>query len=589
MLTLLQTLRDYDPTMLTIVANRWDADITAEDFKEATQQLADYMLDPAHAAHEWSRLTEQERGAIQMLLAASQHKMPAVQFERLYGEIRQMGEEKRQREKPHLEPTGFAETLFYRGLISRWFDKGKVGAQVFVYVPADLAQVLPIHHTGFDLTQEIDDDFPEDDDAGEFPAEAMLDELAIAEPPAKWDANAFLVDDMTTLLAYIQAQKMKLDKGGFAQKDAKILFQNFIGLPSPTRLSLLLSLALDLEIIETDGVEIAPVPNRAKQWLEAPRIQQMQSLVEAWDESFRFNELWFVPSLVPDETGWDNDPTLLRTTLHAFFAMLPAKEWVDLHLFIDAIKQAEPDFQRPGGDYDSWYIRSADSGEYLNGFENWDTIEGSTIQLTLIGPMYWLGLINLGKPDTSAKIMNAHAFQMTAFGRAWAHVAPWPQVPPRKEKIMASESGKMSASRHVSRYDRFQLARFAEWVSAEGETYTYRMTSNSLKGAYKQGIEPRHVEAFLRRTMGDLPSAILKILGNQTQSNAPSRESDAISISQMIVLETATSAQLQELWNDPSLRRFLGKRLSETAVAVREDKVDELLVLLDQLGIFVET
>ena len=585
MLNLLQTLRDYDRTMLTIIANRWDVDITAEDFSEATQQLAEAMLDPTLAEHEWSRLSEQERGAIQMLLAAPQHKMPAVQFERLYGEIRQMGEEKRQREKPYLEPTGFAETLFYRGLISRWFDAGKVGAQVFVYVPLDLAQVLPIHQTGFDLTADIDDDFP-DDDGEEFPAEAMLDDLAIAEPSAKWEANAFLVDDMTTLLAYLQANKITLEKGNFAEKDARTLFQNFIGLPSPTRLSMMLYLAIDLELIEVNGRDITPIPSRAKVWLEASRIQQMQSLVQAWDESFRFNELWYVPSLVPDEAGWENDPTLLRATLHAFFAMLPPKEWIDLHQFIDAIKATEPDFQRPAGNYDSWYIKSAETGEYLNGFENWDTIEGATIQLALIGPMFWLGLINLGKPDANAKIINAHAFQMTAFGRAWAHISPWPKVPPRNEKISASTSGEITASRHVSRYDRFQLARFADWVAAEGESYTYRITANSLKGAYKQNIEPRHVDAFLRRILGELPPAIAKILGNQAP--VPTRQSETLSIAQMIVLEAASPSQLNELWNDPALRRFFGKRLGETAVAVREDKVDELLAVLDQLGIFVE-
>ncbi len=586
MLNLLQTLRDYDRHMLTIIANRWDVDLTAEDFREAAKELAEAMLDPALAEHEWSRLSEQERGAMQMLLAALEHKMPAVQFERLYGEIRQMGEERRQREKPYLEPTGFAETIFYRGLISRGFDEAKTGAQVFVYVPLDLAKVLPIHQTGFDLTEDIDDDFPDDDDAGGFLGEATLTDLAIEAPPAKWDANAFLVDDMTTLLAYLQVNKVTLKKGNFAEQDARTLFENFIGLPSPTRLSMMLNLALDLELVESDGAEIVPIPSRAKIWLEAPRIQQMQSLVEAWDNSFRFNELWYVPSLVPDETGWENDPTLLRETLHTFFEMLPAKEWVDLHQFIGAIKSAEPDFQRPGGDYDSWYIRSSDSGEYLNGFENWDTIEGATIQLTLIGPMYWLGLINLGKPDVSAKIINAHAFQMTAFGRAWAQIAPWPKVPPRKENMLAENNGEISASRHVSRYDRFQLARFAEWVTAEGETYTYRLTTNSLKGAYRQGIEPRHVDAFLRRILGELPPQILNVLGNQAP--AATRQSETLSIGHMIVLETNSPRQLDDLWNDPALRRFFGRRLGDMAVAVREDKVDELLAILDQLGIFVD-
>src|SRR5579859_5992190 len=39
-----------------------------------------------------------------------------------------------------------------------------------------------------------------------------------------------------------------------------------------------------------------------------------------------------------------------------------------------AVKEEEPDFQRPAGNYDSWYIRDAQSGEYLRGFESWDRV-----------------------------------------------------------------------------------------------------------------------------------------------------------------------------------------------------------------------
>ena len=70
--------------------------------------------------------------------------------------------------------------------------------------------------------------------------------------------------------------------------------------------------------------------------------------------------------------------------------MVPAGEWVSVADFIDAVKATDPDFQRPGGDYESWYIRDAGSGAYLTGFESWDRVEGELLRALLTGPARWL-------------------------------------------------------------------------------------------------------------------------------------------------------------------------------------------------------
>src|SRR5512145_2443069 len=111
---LLPTLLDHDPGLLAIIAHRWDVDLESLDKETAAETLAGTMLDPDHAAVEWSRLNDKERGTIQTLLAAPTHKMAEAQFSRLFGEIRQMGPGRRDREKPHLNPANVAEILFYR-------------------------------------------------------------------------------------------------------------------------------------------------------------------------------------------------------------------------------------------------------------------------------------------------------------------------------------------------------------------------------------------------------------------------------------------------------------------------------------------
>ena len=87
---LLPTLLDYDPGMLAIIARRWDVDLETLDKHEAAETLAAAMLDPQRCAAEWARLTDQERGALQTLLGASDYAMPQAQFSRFFGEMRQM-------------------------------------------------------------------------------------------------------------------------------------------------------------------------------------------------------------------------------------------------------------------------------------------------------------------------------------------------------------------------------------------------------------------------------------------------------------------------------------------------------------------
>ena len=56
-----------------------------------------------------------------------------------------------------------------------------------------------------------------------------------------------------------------------------------------------------------------------------------------------------------------------------------------------AVHQQQPDFQRPAGDYDSWFLRDQQSGEFLRGFEHWDEVDGALLRYLICGPLHWLG------------------------------------------------------------------------------------------------------------------------------------------------------------------------------------------------------
>src|SRR5215813_10735809 len=181
---LTQTLLDYDPELIRVIANRWDVDIDAKDPRRPAEQLGKAMLQTERAADAWARLTDDQRGAMQALIGAG-GKMPTAVFTRLYGEVRPMGPGRLEREKPYLSPQSITEALYYRGLIATGFSEGVKGtSQSFTYIPTNLIPLLPARQTGYNLTAE-----PEAVDSLPQPDNVRL-------------ADTSLVDDITTLLAY---------------------------------------------------------------------------------------------------------------------------------------------------------------------------------------------------------------------------------------------------------------------------------------------------------------------------------------------------------------------------------------------------
>lgn len=559
---LLPTLLDHDPGLLAIIAGRWDVDLESLDHREAAETLAAAMLNPDRAAAEWMRLTDAERGALQTLLGAPDHKMAEAQFSRIFGEIRQMGPARREREKPHLNPANVTETLFFRGLIARASDESKTGMQSFVYVPADLAAVLPSHETGFDLSDR------EDDSAG-WRGESSL------QPETVAPATTTIVDDMTTLLAYLQIAQAPSDKDALYRQIDEALSPYWLSQPAPGWQALLISLAGSMGLASVENGMFKPVPARARQWLEDSRPRQVRALAEAWRNCTLYNDLWHTPGLTPEDTGWRNDPLLARQTVLTYLEMVPPHDWWPIADLIALVKAEEPDFQRPAGDYDSWYIRDAATGDYLRGFESWDRVDGMVLWFILAGPMHWLGLVDLGNDGTLCRL--------TVYGRALCGETDWPDPPAEHVHAAIRADGVILAPRTLSRYERFQLARITEW-GAPGDPYEYRLSAASLRRASEQGIKTDAIAAFLRRVSGDaLPDALAQSLAHWQQAGS----ADAW-LTQAVILRTSTEEAMTAILETPELRRYLGAVLGPTAVIVRTGQENDLTDALRQHGILVD-
>lgn len=557
-------LQAYDIAFLKIIANRWDVDLESKETPQAARQLAQAMLDPARAEHEWGRLTERERGALQVLLGSPQHKMPLAHYNRMYTEIREVGPDALTRDKPHLNPNGVGEILYYRGFLGIDFAEGNAGLQKFVFVPTDLAAILPTHQTGYDLSAEDELDAPENETVTLIEGELDVHK-----------ADTTLIDDLTTFLAYLQVQQIPLDQSYISLEHQDAILEYSLGPQLTVRLNFIVTLCQELKLILTDADGfLKPASQPAKDWLDKPRTEQVRLLVEAWERTRFFNELWFVEGLKLNYDKLTNDPVLGRKIIKRFLTDKPSDNWFSIAELIEQVKAQEPDFQRPGGHYDTWHIRSAETETYMSSFDYWDQIDGAMLGVILGGPLHWLGLLDLAYQEDVAM------GRLNAFGRAFVGLEDWPRFKDPQASLEISPNALISVSRHVSRYDRFQVARFTDW-GAPHDPFEYAISKESMRAAIDQGIKPDHILAFLKRVSNQpLPAGVVKGLERWKLADNP-----PLVLGQMTILQSETRETLDQIWNNVDLRRFLGKRLGDRAVIVQAERAEELAQALDALNI----
>lgn len=569
MASILHTLRESDPALLTVLAEVWGVRLDeTDDIPRRVDALSRAMLDPERAERVWDSLTDSERAALQVLISGK-NKMAEAKFGQLFGTIQRLGAAAIQREQPHRNPKNAAEGLYYRGLVGLGFEKADTGPRTIIYIPDDLLKILPLHKTSYD---NLDDDAPE----VAYPSEEVAALDTVEDVTGVRQADTSLVDDLTTLLAYLQLVGPLLNGDSLDAKDADWLAP-FLLTPGYERIAFMIGVAASADLIEIQAGRAFPKRAEARRWLSASRADQVRVLAEAWRDSTAYVDLWHVPGLHPEpEAGTMSqyNPSAARGAVFEIMNhALPAQDWWALDDFILMVREDSADFQRPNGDFDSWYIQN-DDGEYLSGLESWDAVEGALLEFYVSAPMHWLGLIDLAED----------AARLTAYGRAFLGMSAWPSPQEQPDKIEVQPDGAIFISRKVPRIDRFQVARFASW-EAGSKPYTYRLDAPGIERAAQQGINVGHIGAFITRALGDqpLPPAVARLLENWKTGPTAS-----VSVERVLVLRTSAPETLDFILETPAIRRFMGARLGPMAVIVRGEDLRDLRDALGEHGIQAE-
>lgn len=541
--TLDQSLLKTDIGHLRIVAEFWGLELESTDVDSAREELCASLLDLEAVSETLDVLPADARSALNLLITA-EGKMEWAVFSRKYGEIREMGAGKRDRERPYLKPASTAEFLFYRALIGKAFFESEKGSQEFAYIPEDLLEII--------------NEASADDILPPAPSVEALGRLATpVEKAFETPATDFVLDDATTYLAALRIGH-----------ESKARFQR--DLPA---------LLTTAGIIKNDGL----LPEAVKKFLEVSRPEALDMLYKAWLNSATFDELRLIPSILC-EGEWKNQPQMTREFLMNLISDLPAGKWWSLPAFVKAVKEKFPDFQRPAGDYDSWFIKRASDGQFLRGFAYWDAVDGALIKY-VIYILHLLGKVSLAAPEEGKE---ATAFKVAskvkepALSNSKGQKSNDLRPLTFDSKLVVSSNGRITIPRSFSRAVRYQLSRFCEWDEPKGDDFFYRVTAESLKRAAEQGLKAEQLLAMLvKYTKEAVPPATVKALKRWDANGAEAR------VESLLVLRVSKPEIMEEMRRSRA-GKYFGEMLSPTAVIVKGGAIQKVLAELAELGLLAE-
>jgi len=561
MKTLRESLDEHPLVMLQAIAEGHGLSVPVPAKEALAEYLTLTLARRETIERAWAKLSPLERDAL-LKIVAEGGRGKAYLLQREFGEIRRFGPGSLVRNKPWLAPASPLERLWYLGLVQRAFDVlGDYRGEI-LFIPPEIMQHLPR-------------------------AEAVRPTFALEEvaaPANVADAGRAIVWDTFALISFLRREDGCAAPGGYlAIADWKHVNAHFV-VPEDLsrrrherevpRLHFLHHLAQRAGLVKLENERLEPGPN-VLGWLKSAPVERQRFLFHIWRDDKSWNELWHVESLRCEETGWRNDPVLARRKIVEHLGKCRVETWLSLAGFIAAVKQADPEFQRPDGDYDRWHIRDAATNDYLKGFKSWDAVEGALIAHLIGKPLHWLGIVAIGRAAPAGPVT---AFRITRRGAACLGLALLEEVEPEPARMAVQGDFEVLVPEDAALIDRYHLERIAH-LKRWDRVSTYVITRESVQRALRGGSEIERIVAFLERVSGKpLPANVAYTL---REWGAKFGE---VVLRRAELLQTRDEQLLQELQAQPELAAYLDEILAPTLVLVKPGQLAVLLERLEGLG-----
>jgi hypothetical protein len=484
--------------------------------------LLSQLTTPAVVEQLLATLRPTDRAALERILAAD-GQIAAAALERDYGTIR-----------PH---TGFINPRAYlnalqgvQSAVERLFVLGliqplRTQPGVVYAIPTELRPLLP----------------------NVAPPDRTPTFVVCAPPADLQAADPFRFErELVTMIALAYAEPLALNNNGTLHRASLARLAARLSVAGATTTSeargpavaLLRTLARDLGLLHQRACTLR-VARRALEWLAQPPAERFTSLLNAWLAS-AFDELTLLCGL-----RWRTPPWRYprRTARRAILDLLTAapEEWLEIAAVVAEVRRINPDFARTGAEYDAWQLSDAD-GARVTGWANWERVEGALIKSYLLGPLHWLGVVDLGG-DAEPTLV-----RLGAWGAALAGLSDPPAV--FEDRLQLQADGTIYVAAAVPPMPHFQVNRIATWqgVDAQG-IEEYAITLRSFDEATERGIGREQIVEFLRRWSDrPLDSGLIATLGEWEQRRTALRGRTAV------LLEASDPALLASIAADSQVR-----------------------------------
>lgn len=534
------TLTNHDLDFLNRTAHFWRVEISQRDVSSASNDLFACMTDQDNLQFALQQFPLSVQNAWQELILKG-GKIPWAVFSRKYGEIRDFGPGSREREKPDQNPISVSESLWYSGLIGKAFLKISTDFVEMVYIPDEILDMIS----------------PPKKETSPLPIRpAVSQKPKFIEP-----AGNSLLDYLTDLLAALRMSRTLPDHIFSAWQ-----------IPRPFLAALLITSGLT----DHNG---HPIPEALKKFFQHDRMEILLQFYQIWLNSKEINELRMLPGLVC-EGSWSNDPYPPRRLLLDILAELGQTTWWSISSLISTVKTQIPDFQRPAGDYDSWFIRQDGTENYLRGFDHWDEIDGQLLYFLLTGPLHWLGFLNLASGEAGGIFT---AFQLTENSLA--------MIQGKKADLTASEPGVLEFKgstgivmpNGTSRELRYQVGRFCELSDVTKTESFYTLTPASLEAASTQGLHIGQLIQLMEKYCTKPIPASMKRLAQRWQEYGLEAK-----FSTGVLLRFTSEEACTIFTREPRAARLVAEVLNPCTILLRSEAREAAQRLLAEIGILAQ-
>jgi len=362
------------------------------------------------------------------------------------------------------------------------------------------------------------------------------------------------------------------------------------------RLRFLRAQLTDLKLLTPGPQGLAP-SEQASFWTRSA-AERVKASFEAWRDGQSWNELLRIPV---KHSGYDHRNPAPSELLRARQVVLKhiaamGEGWVSFNALLDHLAVGDYDFlfprSRVGQSISSYYYSPyqqtpyyASNNPYNLTFEGvssevdgWIKVEGGFVGALVAGPLFWMGLIDLGGPTVPSEEIVPGTYRLTDLGAWMLGLGSAPEIAEEGGRVVVQPNFQIMAMEPVS--DRV-LGELDEFADSEGgdRALLYRLTRQSVYRGQQNGWGVPHIIARLQELCGaELPGNIHRSLEEWDALH------NRIVIRRNATLVLASDAPvLDDVCSDRRCAEAMGRRVSDD-IMLPPGKAEDVARVLRQAG-----